>query len=50
VDYDRTEGGFMAKPVVVPQQPIGWNVNPTTFNFGTVNQHSLLLDQRSGRM
>ncbi len=38
-----TEGGFMAKPVVVPQQPVGWNLNPTTFNFGTVNQHSLLL-------
>jgi FtsP/CotA-like multicopper oxidase with cupredoxin domain len=38
-----TEGGFLPKPVVVPQQPIGWNLNPTTFNFGTVNQHSLLL-------
>jgi len=38
-----TEGGFMPKPVVVPSQPIGWNVNPTTFNFGNVNQHSLLL-------
>jgi FtsP/CotA-like multicopper oxidase with cupredoxin domain len=38
-----TEGGFMARPVVVPQQPIGWNLNPTTFNFGNVNQHSLLL-------
>ena len=33
----------MPKPVVVPQQPVGWNLNPTTFNFGTVNQHSLLL-------
>jgi FtsP/CotA-like multicopper oxidase with cupredoxin domain len=38
-----TEGGFLPKPVVVPSQPIGWNLNPTTFNFGTVNQHSLLL-------
>ena len=38
-----TEGGFMPKPVVVPQQPIGWNLNATTFNFGNVNQHSLLL-------
>ena len=38
-----TEGGFVPKPVVVPQQPVGWNLNPTTFNFGTVNQHSLLL-------
>jgi FtsP/CotA-like multicopper oxidase with cupredoxin domain len=38
-----TEGGFMPRPVVVPQQPVGWNLNPTTFNFGTVNQHSLLI-------
>jgi len=38
-----TEGGFLPAPVVVPQQPIGWNLNPTTFNFGNVNQHSLLL-------
>jgi len=38
-----TEGGFLPKPVVVPQQPVGWNFNPTTFNFGVVNQHSLLL-------
>ena len=38
-----TEGGAVPKPVVVPQQPIGWNLNPTTFNFGNVNQHSLLL-------
>jgi len=38
-----TEGGFLPKPVVVPSQPIGWNLNPTTFNYGNVNQHSLLL-------
>ncbi len=38
-----TEGGFLPAPVVVPQQPIGWNLNATTFNFGNVNQHSLLL-------
>ena len=38
-----TEGGFMPKPVVVPQQPIGWNLDPAYFNFGIVNQHSLLL-------
>ncbi|MBI5069008.1 MAG: hypothetical protein HZB56_12280 [Deltaproteobacteria bacterium] len=38
-----TEGGFAPKPLLVPQQPIGWNLNPTTFNFGTVNQHSLLV-------
>ncbi|OPY80970.1 MAG: Spore coat protein A [Syntrophorhabdus sp. PtaU1.Bin153] len=38
-----TEGGFMPKPVVVPQQPIGYNLNPAMFNFGVVNQHSLFL-------
>ncbi len=38
-----TEGGFLPAPVVIPAQPITWNTNPTTFNFGTVNGHSLLL-------
>jgi FtsP/CotA-like multicopper oxidase with cupredoxin domain len=38
-----TEGGFLPAPAVIPSQPIGWNLNATTFNFGTVNQHSLLL-------
>ncbi len=38
-----TEGGFVPKPLLVPQKPIGWNLNPTTFNFGNVNQHSLLV-------
>ena len=38
-----TEGGFMPKPVVVPQTPIGWNVDPAFFSFGLVNQHSLFL-------
>ncbi|MBI5578105.1 MAG: hypothetical protein HY895_03050 [Deltaproteobacteria bacterium] len=38
-----TEGGFMPKPVVVPQQPIGYNLDPAFFNFGVVNQHSLFL-------
>lgn len=38
-----TEGGFMPKPVVVPQQPIGYNLDPAYFNFGVVNQHSLFL-------
>ena len=28
-----TEGGFMPKPVVVPQQPIGYNLDPAYFNF-----------------
>ena len=38
-----TEGGFMPKPVVLPQKPVGWNLNPAYFNFGVVNQHSLFL-------
>jgi len=38
-----TEGGFLPAPAVIPQQPVGWNLNPTTFNYGNVNQHSLLL-------
>lgn len=38
-----TEGGFMPKPVVVPQQPIGYNLDPAYFSFGLVNQHSLFL-------
>jgi FtsP/CotA-like multicopper oxidase with cupredoxin domain len=38
-----TEGGFLPAPVVVPNQPIDWNLNPTTFNFGNVSSHALLL-------
>ncbi len=38
-----TEGGFMPAPVVVPPQPIGYNLDPAYFNFGVVNQHSLFL-------
>ncbi len=38
-----TEGGFMPAPVVIPQQPIGYNLDPAFFNFGIVNQHSLFL-------
>ena len=38
-----TEGGFLPEPVVVPNQPITWNNDPTTFNAGNVQDHSLLL-------
>jgi FtsP/CotA-like multicopper oxidase with cupredoxin domain len=38
-----TEGGFTPKPVVIPPQPIGYNLDPAYFNFGIVNQHSLFL-------
>ena len=38
-----TEGGFMPKPVEIPQQPIGYNLDLAYFAFGIVNQHSLFL-------
>ena len=37
------EGGFTPAPVVIPPQPIGYNLDPAYFNFGIVNQHSLFL-------
>ncbi len=37
-----SEGGFLPKPVVLPTQPIQWNLDPTMFNFGNV------LPQRDG--
>jgi FtsP/CotA-like multicopper oxidase with cupredoxin domain len=39
-----TEGGFLPAPVVVDgQQVTTWIVDPTRFDFGNVDQHSLLL-------
>ncbi|HCM39133.1 MAG: hypothetical protein A2X97_11540 [Bdellovibrionales bacterium GWA1_52_35] len=38
-----TEGGFLPKPVVIPNQPITWITDPTRFDVGNVDQHSLLL-------
>ena len=38
-----TDSGFLPAPVVIPSQPITWNLNATTFNAGNVDQHSLLL-------
>jgi FtsP/CotA-like multicopper oxidase with cupredoxin domain len=38
-----TEGGFLPTPVVVPAQPITWVNDPTLFNAGNVDKHSLLL-------
>ena len=38
-----TEGGFLPAPVVIPPQPINWNMNATAFNVGNVTDHSLLL-------
>ncbi len=38
-----TEGGFLPAPAVVPNQPVTWVRDPTVFNAGNVQDHSLLL-------
>ncbi len=38
-----SEGGFLPAPVVVPNQPITWIIDPTRFDVGNVDKHSLLL-------
>ena len=38
-----TESGFLPKPAIIPNQPVTWNMDPTTFNMGNVADHSLLL-------
>jgi FtsP/CotA-like multicopper oxidase with cupredoxin domain len=38
-----TEGGFLPTPTVVPNQPITWITDPTRFDVGNVDKHSLLL-------
>ena len=38
-----TEGGFLPAPVVVPPHPTTWVNDPTVFNAGNVDQHSLLV-------
>jgi FtsP/CotA-like multicopper oxidase with cupredoxin domain len=35
------EGGFLPAPYVVPNRPVGWNLDPGTFDFGIVNQWAL---------
>jgi len=37
------EGGFLPAPVVLPNEPITWNYDPTTFNFGNVNGGTLIM-------
>lgn len=37
------ESGFLPAPAIIPAQPVTWNLDPTTFNFGNVDLHSLLL-------
>jgi FtsP/CotA-like multicopper oxidase with cupredoxin domain len=38
-----TEGGFLPAPAVIPAQPTTWVTDPTVFNAGNVDQHSLLI-------
>ncbi|CAG0990120.1 multicopper oxidase domain-containing protein [Geobacter sp.] len=38
-----SEGGFLPAPVVIPNQPITWITDPTRFDVGNVDLHSLLL-------
>ena len=38
-----TEGGFLPAPVVLPNQPVDWNMDQTNFDMGTVNQGTLIL-------
>ena len=35
-----TEGGFLPAPVVLPNQPVHWNLDPTMFNVGNVLQQN----------
>ena len=35
-----TEGGFLPAPVVLPNQPVAWNIDPTMFNVGNVLQQT----------
>jgi FtsP/CotA-like multicopper oxidase with cupredoxin domain len=37
-----SEGGFLPAPAVMPAQPTTWVNDPTVFNAGNVDQHSLL--------
>ncbi|HSQ21792.1 MAG TPA: cell wall-binding repeat-containing protein, partial [Coriobacteriia bacterium] len=38
-----TEGGFLPAPAVLEQQPLTWVMDPTVFNVGNVDLHTLLL-------
>ena len=38
-----SEAGFLPTPVTVPNQPITWITDPTRFDFGNVDQHSMLI-------
>ena len=38
-----TEGGFLPTPAVIPPSTVGYITDPTVFDFGNINKHSLLL-------
>jgi FtsP/CotA-like multicopper oxidase with cupredoxin domain len=38
-----SEGGFLPTPVTLPNQPITWITDPTRFDFGNVDKHSMLI-------
>lgn len=38
-----TEGGFLPAPAVIDNQPITFNLDPSSPNFGNVDKHALLL-------
>jgi FtsP/CotA-like multicopper oxidase with cupredoxin domain len=38
-----TESGFLPAAVVLPNRPIDWNLDPTTFDMGNVNKGTLIL-------
>lgn len=37
------EGGFLPEPVVLPNQPVDWNMDQTNFDMGIVNKGTLIL-------
>jgi FtsP/CotA-like multicopper oxidase with cupredoxin domain len=38
-----SEGGFLPAPAVIPPQPTTFIIDPTRFDFGNVDKHSLVL-------
>ncbi|MBI4785586.1 MAG: multicopper oxidase domain-containing protein [Chloroflexi bacterium] len=37
------EGGFLPSPVMLPTLPVDWNLDPTNFDMGLMNQGTLIL-------
>ncbi len=37
------DGGFLPAPAVLKNQPVGWNLDQTTFDFGNVNKGTLIM-------